>query len=713
MNPIILEIFLLLLSLQQPPQGTLLVDVRSGVRPVAGAHVRAGEQTAKTDAQGRAQLSLPPGTWPVIVSAEGFYENRAEARIEAGEETRIEIELSPQSQSKEQIVVTAVRTERRLEDQPVRVEVIDREDIEEKALMTPGSVAMLLGETTGLRVQTTAPALGAANVRIQGLRGRYSQVLSDGLPIYGLQGDSLSLLQVPPLDLGQVEVIKGAASALYGPSALGGIINLVSQRPLQRHRELLINQATSGSADLAFWAVEPPHGNWAFTALGGLHGQLRRDLDHDGWADLPQYLRGAFRPRVFWDDGRGHTVFATLGFMAENRSGGTLPGDVAPDGKSFAEEVDSRRIDGGTVVRLALGNNRIATVRGSFSHRGESRVFGDDIEHGGRTTWLGEASLVGTTGRHTWVIGGALQQDRYAARELPVFDYSFTTPGFFAQDEIDFLSKFTLGLSGRIDRHSRYGTFASPRVSLLFKPAAEWRTRLSVGTGFFAPTPFIEETEETGLSRVRPLRNLVAERARSASLDGSWTRGPVEIVATLFGSHVRDPLERRFPDAGSVELFNAHGPVRTWGTELLVRYRVEDFLLLATHNYTRSTEDDPERPGRRSVPLTPAQYTSFNALWENEHWGRIGLEMYYIGRQPLEENPYRETGRGYFLYGILFERVFGRLKFFANGENLGNIRQTRYDPLLRRKDAPDGRWTVDSWAPLDGRVINGGIRFTF
>ena len=132
---------------------------------------------------------------------------------------------------KESIVVTATRADRRLQDEPLRVEVIDREEIEEKALMTPGSVAMLLGETTGLRVQTTAPSLGAANVRIQGLRGRYAQLLADGLPLYGAGGDSLSLLQVPPLDLGQVEIIKGAASALYGPAALGGVINLVSRRP--------------------------------------------------------------------------------------------------------------------------------------------------------------------------------------------------------------------------------------------------------------------------------------------------------------------------------------------------------------------------------------------------------------------------------------------------------------------------------------------------
>ena len=143
------------------------------------------------------------------------------------------------------------------------MEVVDREEIEEKALMTPGSVAMLLGETTGLRVQTTAPTTGAANVRIQGLRGRYSLLLSDGLPLYGVEGGSLNLLQVPPLDLGQVEIIKGAASALYGPSALGGVVNLVSRRPTERQREGLLNLSTQEAADATLWLAEPGHGEWS------------------------------------------------------------------------------------------------------------------------------------------------------------------------------------------------------------------------------------------------------------------------------------------------------------------------------------------------------------------------------------------------------------------------------------------------------------------
>ena len=263
----------------------------------------------------------------------------------------LDVTLDPVPGLDEEVVAEATRTATRLADQPLRVEVIDEEEIEEKALMTPGSVAMLLAETTGLRVQTTAPSLGAANVRVNGLRGRYTQLLADGLPLYGSQGDSLSLLQVPPLDLGRVEIIKGAASALYGPTALGGVVNLVARRP-------------AADADATCWSTSrrrrvstprlsraPASRGWGWTLLGGYHGQRPQDLDDDGWSDVPEYDRGVVRPRLFYDNGRGGTVFATVGASAENRQGGTLWDGVAPDGAPFVEALDTRRVDSGVVGR--------------------------------------------------------------------------------------------------------------------------------------------------------------------------------------------------------------------------------------------------------------------------------------------------------------------------------------------------------------------------
>ena len=613
----------------------------------------------------------------------------------------------------EEVFVTATRSETRLKDQALRVEVIDREEIEEKALMTPGSVAMLLGETSGLRVQTTSPSLGAVNVRIQGLRGRYAQLLADGLPLYGAQGGSFSLLQVPPLDLGQVEIIKGVASALYGASALGGVINLVSRRPREAERELLVNRTSQDGTDVTAWLAQPTVGPWSWTLLGGYHGQKRQDLDADGWSDLPAYDRGLVRPRVFYDNKQGRTLFVTAGVMNEARSGGTEPGRVAPDGRPFPERLTTHHADAGVMARWLTPGARILSLRGSVMRQSRAREFGEVRERGVGLTYFGEASLQGVAGRHAWAAGAAFQQERFDLAELPAFGYRFSTPSVFVQDEIRLTPIFTLAASARADVHSAYGLLATPRVSLLARPRPEWTVRASIGTGAFSPTPFTEETDETGLSRLMPLRDLRAERAIGTSLDVTRTMGPIEVTGTLFGSVVRHPLQRRDVAGDRVELVNAGEPTRTWGTELVARYRIQGFVIMATHAWTRSTELDPHGLDRREVPLTPRHAGSFNAIWEREGTGRLGVELYYTGRQGLEDNPYRSTGTPHWLLGLLGERRVGPARLFINAENLFDVRQTKSDSLVQPSRLPDGRWTVDAWAPLDGRVVNGGVRFAF
>ena len=174
-----------------------------------------------------------------------------------------------------------------------------------------------------------------------------------------------------------------------------------------------------------------------------------------------------------------------------------------------------------------------------------------------------------------------------------------------------------------------------------------------------------------------------------------------------------DPRELELRPYYPVGLVNASEPTRTWGTELIARYRRGEFLTMFTHAFTRSTELDVETGQRREVPLTPRHTMSFNVMYEGDAWGRAGFEAYYTGRQALEDNPYRDTSRSYVLFGGLFERRVGRVRLFINVENLADIRQTKYDPLIRPTRLPDGRWTVEAWAPLDGRVWNGGLRLTF
>jgi outer membrane receptor for ferrienterochelin and colicins len=697
----------------QEGTGTVRLLVEGQAAPAAGADVRAGTVRTRTDDQGRALLRLPAGMHTISVRLAGHASRSLRVAVTEGMDSTWVVVLEADAIALEGIVVASTRTGRRIEDEPMRVEVLDREEIEEKMLMTPGDISMMLNETSGLRVQTTSPSLGGANVRIQGLRGRYTQILSDGLPLYGGQSGALSMLQIPPMDLAQVEVIKGVASALYGASALGGVVNLISRRPAD-DRELLLNQTTRGGTDAVLWATGELSDQWGYTFLGGAHRQGMHDVSGDGWADLAGYRRAVVRPRAFWNDGAGRSLFVTVGGTLENREGGTLPGSTTPAGTDYAEALDTRRGDVGVLGRFLVGSDRLLTVRASAMGQRHDHRFGAARERDLHTTGFGEVAITGTDRGHTWVVGAALQHEGYDARDVAGFDYRHTTPSLFVQDELSPVGWLTIAASGRVDAHSEFGPIFNPRVSALLRPVADWSVRASVGTGYFAPTPFTEETEVFGLSRVEPLHGLRIERARSGSLDLARTVGHLELNGTLFGSEVHHPLLLRRIGDGRVELFNASEPIRTWGTDLLARVHEEPFHLVATYTYTRSTELDPAGDARRVVPLTPRHAAGAVGMWEaEEEAGRVGVELYYTGRQPLEDNPYRDEGRPYLILGVLVERRIGNARVFLNAENLLDARQTRWDPLVLPARSHEGRWTTDAWAPLEGRTFNAGVRLEF
>ena len=696
---------------------TLIVRVTSSLGPVEQADVRVGDRTTLTDATGQATLNVPAGPIEVVISRFGFETARRRLTVSSGRPNPLTVELQQEAVVTEDVVVTATRSDRRIEDLPLRVEVVPQEEIDEKLFMTPGDISMMLAETNGIRVQVTSASLGAASVRVQGLRGRYTQVLADGLALYGQTG-SLGVLQIPPMDLGQVEVIKGVASALYGASALGGVINLVSRRPLadRAEREVLVNRTSRGGTDSVVWLSDKPWAHWGYTVLGGAHWQARADVDRDGWTDLPGYRRALVRPRLLWDNGSGRSLFITVGALAENRVGGAMPGRVAPDGTPFPEDVNTRRMDGGVVGRFVAGESKVVTMRASGLAQWHDLRFGDARERDFHQTWFAEASINGAAGAHNWVLGTAFQRDRFSARDLPGFNYTDTVPGVFAQDDYAVASRLTVSGSGRIDHHNRFGTFVSPRLSALVKLGAGWTLRPSLGSGFFAPTPFTEETEATGLSRLAPLGDLQAERGRSVSLDLGWKRGPIELTATWFQSAIDDAvLLTEAPsslESKPVRIVNAPGPTRTRGSELIARWHRDEMDLIATHMFVWATEADPANGVRREVELTPRHTAGVDWLRSIGH-ARVGVEVFCTGRQELRDSPYRMRTEPYVLWGIIGEWRIGRARVFLNAENLADMRQTKFDPFVRPTRRPDGRWTEDVWMPLEGRVVNGGVRLGF
>jgi outer membrane receptor for ferrienterochelin and colicins len=530
-------------ALAQAPQPTIHVEVKADAGPVQDAEVTANGHSARTGQNGIAVLPVELGRVDISVTKGGFFPARTSLVIDTAREWPVQIELQPQKERQEQITVYATRNDTRLQDSPLHVEVVSQDEITEELAMKPGDISMLLNEMGGIRVQTTSPALGAASVRVQGMIGRYTAFLSDGLPLFGQQGAGLGLLQIPPMDLGQVEVIKGNASALYGGAAMAGVVNLISRRPADEPvHEFLFNRSSLGETDASMFLALQLTPHWGASVLGGGYWQEHQDLNRDGWADVAGYSRGVVRPRFFWDNKKGGTALLTAGMTYEDRSGGTVSGAVLPaTGQPYIEALNTRRYDFGGNVQWVLDGRFVLTTRFSASDQEHKHQFGEDIERDRHGLLFGEVSIKGTAGKNTWVAGFADQRDTFNPRDTRRFGYTYVVPALFAQDDITIASWLSVSASARMDFHNRYGTFLSPRLSALFRKSG-WTSRVSAGEGFFAPTPLTEETEAAGLARLLLPAPLKEERGRSTSVDVSRSMGPLSITGTLFASNIDHPV---------------------------------------------------------------------------------------------------------------------------------------------------------------------------
>jgi len=322
-----------------------------------------------------------------------------------------------EKKSIEKIQVTASRLGRIITESATRTEIINSEEIHEKALMRPGNISMLVAETGGVRVQNTSPALGSVNIRLQSLYGRYTQLLSDGLPLYG--GQSIGLLQIPPTDLANVEIIKGSASSLYGGSALGGVINLISRTPSDEFEgEVLLNATSKNGQDVTSYFAAPLTNSISASVTAGLHHQQEQDLDDDGWLDMASYNRASVRPRVYWEGDNGANLYVTVGAMTEQRDGGTAENAIMPDGNPFAQTQDSLRLDTGFIFDKPINEVLALNVRGSAMQQDHDHLYGTINENDNHESYLLESSISGYTDNIAWLVGAAYQSEKIPIRRL-------------------------------------------------------------------------------------------------------------------------------------------------------------------------------------------------------------------------------------------------------------------------------------------------------
>jgi len=455
-------------------QTTLKVVVKDEVtkEAVAGANVTIKDTavSATTDAQGVVQLSgVPDGPQTLVVFSPGYETKELNLTFPLLNQREIVVFMKVTNEVGT-VTITSTRTGREIDDVPTRVEAIDEEEVDEKTTMRPANVSMVLNESTGIKVQQTSATSNTQSVRIQGLDGRYTQLLKDGFPAFGGFSGSISLLDILPLDLKQVEIIKGPSATFYGGGAIAGVINFISKEPEDRPvTSLIFNQTTALGTDFSLFNSRKFR-RVGYTFLGSVNYQKEYDVDDDDFTELPRTNSFTVSPRFFFYPNDKTRVIIGNTTSYQNRKGGdvfVLRGRGDNFHHYFENNNSVRNITTFQLERQFANGSRLVAKQ-SLAFFDRELKIPDYLFEGRQFNSYTDISYLRTVNDHVLVFGFNAVYDQF--RETPnkntptPRDETRTTFGGYAQDSFTITDKLSLEAGLRLDKLKDYGKYALPHI---------------------------------------------------------------------------------------------------------------------------------------------------------------------------------------------------------------------------------------------------------
>ena len=315
----------------------------------------------------------------------------------------------------EVVLVSSTRNNQQIENSPLKVEVLGLEEMQEEAVIKPAGIASILGDISGVQIQQSSQVTANANVRIQGLDGRYTQILKDGLPLYDGFSGGFGILSIPPLDLKQVELIKGSASTLYGGGAIGGLINIISRKPSSKQEAIFsVNKTTLKETNINAY-LSKKYKKIGYTFFAGYNYQKAVDVNKDTFSDVP-FLNGlVLHPRLFFYPNKNATI--TLGYTGtfEKRNGGDM---LALGGKpnamhQYFENNTINRNSYEFVVQQNLADKKKLEFKSSISTFNRNIINNNINFTGNQLNYYTEASYFAPYKNNSFVTGINVNGDRF------------------------------------------------------------------------------------------------------------------------------------------------------------------------------------------------------------------------------------------------------------------------------------------------------------
>lgn len=693
--------------------------------PLIGAAIKLKGKTTlggAADVNGLIEIKgIPTGKQTFEASFVGYETQLVQIEIPVSDSTQpFVVGLSASHEALDEVTVTATRTNSRIEDLPIKVEVLGQEDMDEESAVVPGNVASILGDISIIHIQKTSPTNGNQAIRMQGLDSKYTQILRDELPLFEGFSGNLGVLQIPPLDLKQVEVVKGSVSTLYGGGAIGGMINIVSKTPTSETPQftVVLNRTTLKETNLnAYYSQK--YGKTGMTLFTGYTHQQAVDVNGDLFSDSPLIRQFTFHPRYFWDISDHNKINVGYSFITEKREGGYLSPPYASS-LGFLSTTDFQRHTLDYNFKHDFQKGHSLTVKGAASYFDRNFSEIKKFFKGKQTSSYTEVSDYLETGQHKLVFGTNFTLEHFrkaGADSTQLTSYDYNTIGFFAQDDWQLAGKFSLQTGLRVDHHNTFGTFVLPRISLMTKPSDHWTVRWSVGTGYKTPNVFANQTPATSRTSVNywnltPLDlNIKPEHSVGSNIDVAFSghigeKFSIQLDQAFYYTHISNPVIATAIDTqpNRTRLTNATYNIFSVGTDTYLRmeYDAIEFYLGYNHTLARRTGSGETA----YLPFSPQDKFSLTLAYEIEGKWRFGIESSGVANQYLYDN---QKVANYWFWAAAIERKFGEhLSLILNAENVTNIRQSDYETVVTGSSVNPIFKPI--WGPQEGRIVNLAVK---
>lgn len=676
---------------------------------------------AATDEKGYYLIQNVPAD-DYILRAQMIGYATAERKIKFNSIKVIEVNFYLESASlkMETIVVTGTKTPRYLKDAPVRTEVVTSHEIERR---NPVNFMEAVSSINGVEQQIECSICNASNISLQGMPGRYTQVLINGMPQFSSLGQMYTYMQLPANFIEQIEIIKGSKSSLYGTDAIAGIVNIRTKRPTYSPR-LNLTGLVGGNNERRFNGVGSYRQNELGILLAGeYYGIDAYDGNNDGITEFTNNNRGFFNGKIDYEFNKSTSLDFTFSAINDKRQGGAVAMSRSfietidsAELRNFSESILTQRIDVSTMITRKFGDKTTLYLKSAYANHFQDSDYEGFIYVADQDMTYNELQADFILSDIHQILAGTAYRTEDLNENAAISEYHYRIFSLFAQYSFMPSPIFEGVFGARLDNHNIFNNVATTSINLRFQPIENWNLRLNFGQGFRAPTTFYELDHGSGSRYKYNIQYLAkeAEKSNSYSFSIDYAQRSHILSFSAFYHRIHNFITA-FNDSESQSFIveNVKSPSSIYGIEaswsksffksvsvsagyIYKKYKISPELLgfaRPNHKFKWSFDIDLDAAG-------------LDLKFDGSIFGKMNLQEVYGEAYNKDLTPKMNQSPAYAVFNAEASKSLSELLKLSLGvKNIFNYRQIdKESPLMYDENGEFGD-VVYIWGPMYGRKI--------